>query len=642
MPVVRGLHGGQNFYSGLQKAYSREWRKLSKQEKDRFGGYNNYRKSSEGQRVKVQYIREYHAGVGHSPTYTEPDNGAGGSRNQEPTSSPEEFDTADLDQLLEFLDHPATGSDRMADIQNNVPNPEQAGGVAQSSGAEPMDTSSAVGAGTGPGSGMGARAGNGANAGLTTIIPNPSIKSGHITYKKTWYKYTYGLAHTMISGEAVNRYCTPYAYYPVDWLPFYLSPNEYNSLPADCKIKKVSAVFYVMGTRTAFDHGGTLSGTATTEYVPIVKHCIGLNNKIYLENRSVKLKATEPMVVESFNEKSLQDYYESMYHPGGAMEIPRHLNWYANILMNKTSTPGYDGADKYTNYRLDKVLTTTYINKRLGEPLCSYQYEPYNGYVTHCKKSFLIQYNDKDGFAEDVTNKNIMYRHQVPHTLKVTTGPNGAINLSQSLNDTAYSYISRIPHNYFQSVEGYTYINPHKGEHGTFRNQPQVHIGLLATPSLNPGTETANFLNSSIYTVVQAECIVEFDLDSMCVSGDAYHWPEDIRFFIAKARGFTGYGYHNFGQTATVEPRLESTRAHKKQYDGRECEIVASDGEPESKMANIRRAPSYQGSRNNRKSKQNRTANNPFAKEKRTTTIRGISSNLENITLDELEYAESD
>lgn len=49
-------------------------------------------------------------------------------------------------------------------------------------------------------------------------------------------------------------------------------------------------------------------------------------------------------------------------------------------------------------------------------------------------------------------------------------------------------------------------------------------------------------------------------MESICTAGDAYDWPEDVKFFINKERGFTGYGPQILGVSATVDARLESKR----------------------------------------------------------------------------------
>lgn len=200
----------------------------------------------------------------------------------------------------------------MADIQNNLPSmPSSSSVAAGGSTQEPMDTQGLGSNSGGPGGSTIATTAGG--RGLSTIMPNPKLKVMHMSISKKWFHYTYGYAHTNIEGTTITRVLTPYAYYPVDWVPWYLSPQEFTSLPFNSKIVNVKTDIHIIGTRTAFDHGTSLSGTATTEYVPIIKWCVGLNNKIYLENRPLKSESTEPMKPNGVKDKSLQEQFNTMY-----------------------------------------------------------------------------------------------------------------------------------------------------------------------------------------------------------------------------------------------------------------------------------------------------------------------------------------
>lgn len=549
---------GRGFWSKLQSEYSKAYRKLSAREKEALGPahqrFNAFKRSPAGQRVYENY-RSLFYGISvqdlneAGPSTSDPADRSSSSPAKRPRFD-ESFNSDYFDDNFDFdLDNL---DNFMADVQNSMPN-APAGTSVASEGGTNMEVD--VGGGAGGSGAVGARASS--SSGLSKIPPIIGLKNITMTFKKRWYKYTYGIAHTEIpSKKAVKRYCTPYAYYPVDWLPFYISPQEYRSLPLASRVVEVNCTIQFLGTRTAFDHGVSLSGTATTEYVPIAKYCIGMNNKLYLDNRSYKLKSTEPMTVESLNEKTLEEYANAMYNPVGAMEIPRHLNWYATLLHNEKSATHLN-MKTYANYRMDMVLATAIVNKCMEKPIIYYTYNPKNGYIKPTKKALILDYQKEDGFADDIVSNKILYRHQLPTLLNISEA-GGALTLSQNLGATSFDYSNQIQHSYFQNVEGYTFIHPHSGEHANFRNQPQVHVGLLATPALNPGTETTNFLNSSLYTVSNTECIVEFNMESMCVDSDCIEWPEDVKFFINKKRAYTGYGPQNYGITSTVEPRIES------------------------------------------------------------------------------------
>lgn len=568
-PPFATHHLGQRRYALLQKAYSNAWRKLSPVEKRRHGNYNKWRKSVHGKQIKDKFNHDWISGVYSEDAGADPTDYGQSSRRPPPrTDTPRSRSSEfDLDNLFNDIDWSGFEHPAMADIQNNLPQAPTASSVAAGGATEePMDTSQLGSTGGGPGRGGTSSA---EPSGLAKICPNPQLKSMHISFSKKWFKYTYGYAHNMVPGTQLNRMFTPYAYYPVDWVPWYISPQEFCSLPMNSKIVNVSCDIHIIGTRTAFDHGTTLTGTATTEYVPIIKYCTGLNNKIFIDNRPLETNPTEPMLPLKVKNKSLQEQFTVMYNTAGALEIPRHLNWYASVLYNKVNDK-YDGIPTFVNYRMDKILWTGLANKCMDQAIINYSFKPTNGYIKPTKKVIIPMYNKEDGFAEDITNNQVLYKHTIPQVMKITptTNDRGRIVVDAKLDHTSYNYSNRIDHNYYQSVEGYTFLHVHSGEHSNFRNQPQVHLGLIATPSLNPGAETVNFLNSSIYTVSYAKCDVEFDMESMCVSGGPYEWPEDVKLFIDKARGFTGYGAQVLGVAATVSGRIESERHHGRDESG--------------------------------------------------------------------------
>lgn len=592
-----GKHKGQGLYAAVEKAFSEAWKKKHKHQKQRIGGYQAFKKSEEGQEIRAHTTRQYARDHGPFRNVGANTRSRLDEQSQQPqpdaepqagpSTAPDRAHDDNSINLFEFSGTDSTASDLgvnkylgdfpssldfspdMADIQNNLPNAPSASAVASGGGASAMDTDAQMEGGAG---GSGAASGGGVASGvMTTIVPNPRVKSGHLTFHKVWYKYTYGLANTVISAQAdskVIRYSTPYAYYPVDWIPYYMSPHEYSNLPFDSRIVNVKATITPIGTRTAFDHGTTLSGTATTEYVPIVKSVVGLNTQLYIENRSVTLKPTEPMMVEGFKEKTLQDHFTAMYDLIGAIEVPRHLNWYANILYNTKSGNGFDGRDLQLQYHLDRVLTTHIINHKLGKPLIEYSYSPQNGYCKPTKRNFLISYNTGDGFPSDIKSNEFAWKKVLPTLLKLQNANDekGIIGVSRVAGTSRTDFTNRMNHNYYQSVEGLPYIDLKSGSVGSYTPQPQVHIGLIATPALNPATEINNFLNSSLYTVVKTECVVSFDLDSMCVSGDGYCWPKDTKFFTKQDGGFYGYGYTNFGEHATTSGRVEGPPPKPKKH----------------------------------------------------------------------------
>lgn len=96
-------------------------------------------------------------------------------------------------------------------------------------------------------------------------------------FSKTKILCSYRYRTENIQWENIDIITTPLALVPVNFLTFYLSEAKFDMLPSTAKVTKVSCRVTPLGTRTAFDIGSTLSGTATSEYVPIGLVAAGIN-----------------------------------------------------------------------------------------------------------------------------------------------------------------------------------------------------------------------------------------------------------------------------------------------------------------------------------------------------------------------------
>ncbi|KAL4708247.1 hypothetical protein ACJJTC_013816 [Scirpophaga incertulas] len=206
MPPVTGKHTGQRRYAALQKAYSAAWRRLSPNEKAIYQGYHHWRSSNAGRLVKSQFDRQWRQEQSRPHTANPEPHGEAGPSNDQSADRLDDFNVEDL-----FPDDWFNNSElsNMADIQNNVLEMPAATQVAQTGGeAEPMDTSELGSSSRGPGGGTVTSA----SMGIAKIVPNPRLKTMHISFSKKWYKYTYGYAHTKLEGDFITRLLTPYAY----------------------------------------------------------------------------------------------------------------------------------------------------------------------------------------------------------------------------------------------------------------------------------------------------------------------------------------------------------------------------------------------------------------------------------------------
>lgn len=563
--MPKSKNSAQERYGLQQKAISARWRELGKPMP-----YKEFCRSAEAKRMRLSISNPGPAGADTTAASdAEPQPGPSGIEQRPVVDREGGLANDDFDLFAELAD--------MGDIQLNAAVPGSVGTRAAQGGAKNNMQVDAVSGGTG--GGVGAVGGGGGPA----IFPPVTYSNGgtHV-YKKRWWKYSYGLAIKTIVGPQLSQSTTSLAYYPVDWLPWYLSPAEFKALPAGSRVTKVKSTFRLLGTRTGFDHGTTLSGTATTEYVPIAKFCTGLNKKMNIYNGTAVLKSTEPMTVENITQVDLSLQYAKMYSYGGAIEIPRHHNWYASMLINSDDSKDdtFGSYAQYGMFRTDEVLSTCMVNEVLGQPIIQYEYEPKNGMLTRSKA--CIAGNLKD--AKMLSSYTMQLRSRMPEMTDLipVSRKAGIVNLAPVTTPHKVQFTNRIGSSYFQSIEGPPSFDPHTGISGTWEIQPQVHIGLLATPALNPAVDTAQFLNSCLYVVCDTECHVSFDHNTCYADGTPVDRIGETRFYPNYPRGYAGDGHHVLGLVS--DPRARAVNKIKGNKRSKRC-----DHEAESRREDLTR-----------------------------------------------------
>lgn len=139
--------------------------------------------------------------------------------------------------------------------------------------------------------------GNG-SAGVIRIPRSIIVKPVSISFKKKIIWYSYGYAFKQLSSTAPEgiNYTTLLSYIPVDTDCSYLTPSEFYNLPIGSKVTHVSCDIQILGVRTSFDVGTTLTGTANSEHVLIGLCAINLNSLNNFTNATYKTDATKPMI----------------------------------------------------------------------------------------------------------------------------------------------------------------------------------------------------------------------------------------------------------------------------------------------------------------------------------------------------------
>lgn len=400
---------------------------------------------------------------------------------------------------------------------------------------------------SGPNVGASSTASGGGNT-INWLMGRQSNTISNLEFNKSRIFYTYGFATiTLETPDETELITTPLALVPVDFLPFYLTKAEYNSLPDGATIKKVWCTVKPLGTRTAFDTGTTLSGTATSEYIPIGMTAIGLNRDFNAKNYLWSSEATAPMVVTNFsNIKPIEMI--NKYQDSHTLCVPRSISEYFGHVQNKAAAPA--DTTKYPNYivhpvgqpHFDKKLKKFLINSAITQSVVNYEYTPKCGLITKNKEHFLTwQLMNKNYFSEHYRSR----AHAIAQYQKTDHLINGDIGLGRE--KIVDNIINSLENRYIRQIENYGAFNTHSGS-STYAAQPQLHVGIQAVPQLNVANEDTNFLNTCCYWQIDCGAVIEFNISSAYYQENLVSWPKEIMFIQNKDNKYT-QGQCIFGNT---------------------------------------------------------------------------------------------
>lgn len=224
-------------------------------------------------------------------------------------------------------------------IESQISNP-----MVSSASAMKTDVSRATG--NGPGLGPGCI------SGPIIKCAQDSAHNSDLIFKKQ-RQYSYGFANTATfssgveNGTRITQISTSLALIPVDFLPFYLTPAEYQSLPEGSYVKEVKCSVEFVGVRTLFDTGTTLTGVANS--VACILSCVGLNLRMQGRNVTYTTNAESLMIPAGIAALPVSTFTNKWYNNWAStcMGIPRSLSGYWMIQVNDTE-------NKTANYPLNK------------------------------------------------------------------------------------------------------------------------------------------------------------------------------------------------------------------------------------------------------------------------------------------------
>lgn len=249
----------------------------------------------------------------------------------------------------------------------------------------------------------------------------------YVTYNNsrlitTWGYATVDIVKGTVGSTARHLIGTSLAYLPVDYVPWYLSPAEYEVLPFGSKIVECKVQVFPQGTRVSFDTGTTLTGAANATHTVFGHHVIGLNHKVYKREVTYTTDAATPMKPTAFVEVTPNDIIVKLWGETASntaitnfpcsYNMIRHLGIYGAMIEN-TQT-GNMGGNNSALQRLDAYVDMYNYNSVINSCIVNYSYKPKAGYL-----SYPAQYQPL--LTQSHVRVNNSYRPQVDYSFALGT-----------------------------------------------------------------------------------------------------------------------------------------------------------------------------------------------------------------------------
>lgn len=394
-----------------------------------------------------------------------------------------------------------------------------------------MDTNSAQDIATTAGPMLGGGPGRG-SGGHASLIPNIQIRPDSIEgnqdriYRKHRTMFSWGYAMIDIIADPtaatnITQTTTPFALVPVDFLPFYLTPQEYYELPAGTYVKSVHCKVKWVGPQTSFDIGSTLTGNANSEHVMKVYSAIGLNLNITGRNNTFETSATNPMLPTKIGPLPVDKYVDRFYKDAAntASGVPRALPGYFVIENNDSSNSSTNyPKNKHGRVHLNKYIRQHYASRFETLELVDYSYKP------HYAPLHIKDWNTHIGYGIDYLEGGHHFECLRTNDLGIKPGPEVALLENDKVpNRIMKQYaVGGMKYAYPTTLEKIGY-NLYKGTPLNNRAQPQVHIGISGIPQLNPTTnDYQKFSTTAGYFDIECTMVVGYAIGSHMLENEAF------------------------------------------------------------------------------------------------------------------------
>lgn len=541
---------GQERYSREQKALSEAYSAYVRRVGRHVSiSYRDWITTDEGRRVRLRARDQFYADFPDAPRVSNstiqpvtstPNKGRSSKRNtdsvdpSEPDPSRPRTASPPLDRTVSLPDlaNISPSDFDISDLPADIPTPDTSAQFSRTldsmaSTSNPIATPLAADA---PGQSVGSGGGPAVGATGEVIFPQSYYSSsGRQAFTKQRIMFSYAYANAQLaslnsSNSNIQCLTTPLSFIPVDFLPFYLSPAEFDQLPIGSRVDFVQCTVKLLGVRSAFNTGTSEAGVATSEYCPLLLTATGLNHSTTVNNLQVKAHTNMvPTEVENISPKTMIDkWYTS--NTASVNCVPRSNSNFACIISQKDQGTAAKrektNSSSGGNFRLDTVVETSLLTSRVGQNVLQYSYEPKAGYIKGFKTPII---ND-----QQLGSANMCMPNRIP--MKATFQP--ASTDAQNVKTLSHFNLagSSIPpyriwpsastnFNYSQTIEHASVFNPMSGEHVPVRAQPQLHIGMAAVPQLDPATELTTFMNACVYYSVTCQIGISYDTSTPCTSG---------------------------------------------------------------------------------------------------------------------------
>jgi hypothetical protein len=354
-------------------------------------------------------------------------------------------------------------------------------------------------------------------AGVSQVLRSnePVVSGNTVTFSGSRLLYSWGYNFGVQDLEDNNDTATPktvkqkwlqtpMAYIPVDWVPFYMAPGEYDDLPKQSRIKKVSCKVIPWGSRTSFTTASETSKPATAQHIVTGISGIGLNNEMSWTNRDVT--NIDSMVVAASANTNYTTLVKKFWgSKNDFTEIPtcfgaiRGLDTYGGPVVDPQVTS--PAADSHGFCFLDRYVNRFDMAYQKGKPCINYEYEPRDGMLKHKNPALQVHrtangnkimgsdlqptsFKSEVNFAKDTTNAQLTQ---------------AGIAIDAIIADSSLQYNSCVE----KSVAKVNYSMHHP------KPQPQLHVGILPVFANTP--TSSGIICAAAYWQVDYECVVEMN-----------------------------------------------------------------------------------------------------------------------------------